>query len=173
MMWRPNSIVNGPPLFRMRPFNFIALAALVVMLASAAFGQTAGVKGTVKAQNGKGIANASVLVRRDGKDVKSTRADSKGQFSITGLSEGKYNVVFDADGYETGVFYNVELANGSVRDLGDRLILSVDRGTQVIVIGSVFSKEGYVLPGAKVTVERIRPDGKAKSIGKGYTNESG
>ena len=68
--------------------------------------------------------------------------------------------------------HGVEVGNG-VRDLGDRLILSYDRGLFVIVQGSVFFKEGSSATGAKIDLEQINSDGSTKSLGSTYSNSSG
>jgi len=132
-----------------------------------------GVKGKVRNVKGGAISGATVTARLDGKDVKTVTADSKGSFMMQGLRAGTYNVVFDADGYSTGVKFGVEIKNGSVRDLGDRLILAVDQGTQVIIKGSVFFREGTSVAAAKVELERVNEDGSTKSLGTAYTNISG
>ena len=132
-----------------------------------------GIKGKVRNNKGNGIGGATVSARLDGKDIKTVRADSKGNFLMEGLKAGTYNIGFDADGYATGVKYGVEIKNGSVRDLGDRLILSIDQGTLVIIKGSVFFKEGTSMTGAKVEIERINDDGSTKSLGSTYSNYSG
>src|SRR5688500_1316411 len=117
--------------------SLIAVLLLAVFcLMPSAFAQ-GGVKGKVRNNKGSSIAGATVTARWGGKDVKSVKADSKGNFMIEGLSVGTYNVVFDADGYATGVKFGVEVKNGNMRDLGDRLILSVDQGSQIIIKGSV------------------------------------
>jgi hypothetical protein len=147
------------------------LAALL-SLASIAIAQSGGVKGKVKAPNGRGIANASITIRQDGKEIKSSSTDTKGEFRISGLSSGKYNITFDANGYSEGTLHGVEIKNG-IRDLGDRLILTYDRGTFVIVQGSVFFKEGSSVTGAKIELEQINADGSTRSLGSTYSNSSG
>jgi hypothetical protein len=132
-----------------------------------------GLKGKVRNNKGNGIAGAAVTARLSGKDVKTVHSDSKGNFTMEGLRAGTYNIAFDADGYATGVKFGVEITNGNVRDLGDRLILSVDQGTQVIIKGSVFFKEGTSITAAKVEVERINDDGSTKNLGTAYTTPSG
>lgn len=151
-------------------FLFSVFAIFTFSLSASA--QSGGAKGKVRAQNGKGIPNATITVRLDGKDVKTATSDSKGEFTITGLGHGKYNFTFDADGYSLGVLHGVEIRDG-VRNLGDRLILSVDRGTQVLIQGSVFSKEGGSLSGATIELEQVRADGSTKSLGSTYSNTSG
>ena len=132
-----------------------------------------GIKGKVRNNKGNGIGGSTVSARMNGKDVKTVTADSKGNFLMEGLKAGTYNISFDADGYSMGVKYGVEIKNGSVRDLGDRLILGVDQGTQVIIKGSVFFKEGTSLTAAKVELERVNDDGSTKSLGSTYSNYSG
>ncbi len=132
-----------------------------------------GIKGKVRNNKGGSIAGATVTARLDGKDVKSVLSDSKGNFTMQGLEAGTYNVVFDADGYTAGVKFGVQIKNGNVRDLGDRLILAVDQGTQVIVKGSVFFREGTSVTAAKVEIERVNDDGSTKNLGSTYANISG
>lgn len=141
-------------------------------LLPSAFGQ-GGVKGKVRNNKGGGIAGATVTARLSGRDIKTVRSDSKGSFTMQGLDEGTYNIVFDADGYATGVKFGVQIKDGNVRDLGDRLILSVDQGTQTIIRGSVFFREGTSVTAAKVEIERVNDDGSTKSLGSTYTSSSG
>ncbi len=134
---------------------------------------TGGLKGKVRTRAGVGIGGASVAVRQKGEDLRSVTADDKGFFTISGLEPGFYNMVFDAKGYASGVLYNVEVKKKKVSDLGDRLMLSSDQGTQVIVKGSVFFKEGTSVTGAKVEFEKINSDGSTQKIGNALTNISG
>ncbi len=152
--------------------KFPAILVGLFLLAPSVFAQSGGLKGKVRDQRGGGIANAQVEARQDGKVVKSANSNSKGEFQIAGLKQGVYNVTFDADGYSTGVLYGVEVKNGT-RDLGGRLILSVDQGSQVIVRGSVFYKEGTSVTGAKVDLELVNADGTTKKLASAYTTISG
>lgn len=152
-------------------FNFICLTAIVLTMAVSAFAQ-GGVKGKVRSNRGAAIANATVTARQSGRDVKTVKTDAKGVFQLTGLQSGVYSLVFDADGFQSGLLQGVEV-KGGVRDLGDRLILFPDQGTQVIINGSVFYKEGTSLGGAKIDIEKINPDGTTKKLTSLYTNVSG
>jgi hypothetical protein len=156
----------------MKITNLLMALLLSAFCLLPAFGQ-GGVKGKVRNNKGGSIAGATVTARLDGKDIRSVRSDSKGNFMIEGLRAGTYNVVFDADGYATGVKFGVEIRNGNVRDLGDRLILSVDQGTQIIIRGSVFFREGTSITAAKVEIERVNDDGSTKNLGSTFTNVSG
>ncbi len=134
--------------------------------------QSGGVKGKVRAPNGKGIPNATITVRLDGKEIKTAASDSKGDFTISGLEKGKYSITFDAAGFVLGVVNGVEIRDG-IRSLGDRLILWVDPGTQVLIRGSVFSKEGASLAAARIELEQVNTDGSIKSLASTYSNTSG
>lgn len=149
---------------------------MIVLIAAGptvAAAQTGGLKGKVRNGRGDGIPNAQVTVRRDGKDLKSVKANPKGSFSIDGLNSGIYNLVVEAEGYSPGVLYNVEVKSKQMRDLGDRLLLAVDQGSLVIVKGSVFFKEGTSIYDAKVDIDQILPDGSTKNLADGTTSESG
>lgn len=154
------------------------LAAALLMsafcLLPSAFAQsTGGVKGKVRTSNGGGIAGANVTARQKGNDIKTATANAKGEFVLDGLESGLYNLVFDADGYSSGVLYNIEIKKNKVQDLGERLMLSTDKGTQVIVNGSVFYKEGTSVTAAKVELETVNSDGSTKKLASGYTSSNG
>lgn len=154
----------------------VSLLVLVTALLAAApaFAQsTGGLKGKVRTPKGDGISGASVTARQKGTDVKTVRSDSKGNFAMDGLESGTYNLVFEAPGFSSGVLYNVEVKKRKVSDLPDRLMLSVDQGTQVIIRGSVFYKEGTSLTGAKVELERVNADGTTKRIATANTTATG
>ena len=148
------------------------LFTVLLAFAGGSFAQSGGVKGKVKAPSGRGIANASITVLQEGKEVKRSTTDGKGEFKITGLSSGRYNVTVDANGYSEGTLHGVDVGKG-IRDLGDRLILSYDRGTFVIVQGSVFFKEGSSVTGAKIELEQLNKDGSTKTLASTYSNSSG
>jgi hypothetical protein len=151
-----------------------AFALLTAFMAVAAAAQsTGGVKGKVRTTKGSGIAGAIVTARKKGVDVRSTKANSSGEFILEGLETGRYNLVFEAPGFSSGVLYNVEVAKNKTSDLGDRLILTVDQGNQIILKGSVFDKQGFSVPGAKIEIERVNSDGTARSLGNTYTSSDG
>ena len=152
--------------------KFATSAAIILVFAAFAFAQ-GGVKGKIRSRTGAGIPNATVTARQNGQDVKSARANAKGEFVLSGLNAGVYSLLFDADGFQSGLYQGLEIKNGDTRNLGDRLILMPDQGTQVIINGSVFYKEGTSLGGAKIDIERIEPDGTGKKVTSLYTNVSG
>ncbi|MEO5859593.1 MAG: carboxypeptidase-like regulatory domain-containing protein [Pyrinomonadaceae bacterium] len=156
--------------------RFLKLIGICLLLALTSVGvlaQSGGVKGKVRANNGSGIANATVTARQFGKDIKTVRSDGKGVFQLAGLETGVYSLFFDADGFQSGLLQGVEVKSGNVRDLGDRLILRPDQGNLVIVNGSIFYKEGTSLGGAKVEVEIVNADGSTKKLTTVYTTIQG
>lgn len=139
-----------------------------------AFAQnTGGAKGKVRTSRGDGISGATVTARQEGENVKSVKTDAKGKFELNGLKPGLYNFVFEKNGYSTGVKYNVEVRKDKEVDLGDRLVLTIDKGTQVILNGSVYNQAGFGIYGAKIEVEKISGDGKTRKVSSGYTGEFG
>lgn len=156
-----------------RFLKLTVLSALITLASVSVFAQSGGVKGKVRANNGSGIANATITARQFGKDIKTVRSDAKGVFQMTGLETGVYSLFFDADGFQSGLLQGVEVKGGNVRDLGDRLILRPDQGNLVIVNGSIFYKEGTSLGGAKVEVELVNADGSTKRLTTLYTTIQG
>jgi len=155
--------------------SFAAIFALIAFcLAPAVLAQdTGGIKGKVRTASGIGIPNATVSISQNGAEIKTATADAKGNFVLNGLTPGKYKLLFDAKGYSSGTLYNVEVRKKTVRDLGDRLMLTVDRGTLVIIEGSVFYKEGTSVTGAKVECEEVLADGSTKKLGSTDTGGDG
>lgn len=148
-----------------------AAAALLAFTAMAAAAQsTGGAKGKVRNLKDEGIPNATISARQKGVDLKTVKSDAKGNFQIDGLEPGLYNLAFEARGYSMAVQYNVEIKGGKTRDLGDRLILMTDRGSRVIIRGTVFFKDGFLAPGAKVLIERVNTDGSAHKLGETLTS---
>jgi hypothetical protein len=151
----------------------VFLSAIIALASVVAFAQSGGLRGKVRTTRGAGIGEATVTARLKGQDVKTVKTDAKGEFLLEGLESGLYNLVFTKDGYSSGTLYNIEVKKKKINDLGDRLILTTDQGTQVIVKGSVFNQDGMSLPGAKVEIERIAENGSGRKAGSGYTSESG
>jgi len=153
----------------MRKFSSIVFCFF--LLAVSVTAQT-GVKGKVRDPKGDGIAKAMIDARQDGQTIRTTTSDSKGNFSLN-LAPGLYNIGFEADGYSLGVLYKVEVKNGKMRDLGDRLILSRDRGSLVLVRGIVFDKDQFSIGGAKVELYVVGDDGSEKKVTTVFSNISG
>lgn len=153
--------------------KLVLFASIFLFFGFSAAAQTGGLKGKVRTSKGDGIANITVTARQNEKDIKSAKTDGKGGFVLQGLKAGVYNLVFDGKGYSSGVLYNVEVKEKKVRDLPDRLVLTVDQGTLVIVRGSVFNQDGKSITAAEVTMEKVNADGSTTKVGSAYTNVSG
>lgn len=152
-------------------FAFTAISFLAALTVFAQ--ETGSVKGIVRAESGKKLSGVAIFVRQDGEDLKSSKTDHRGQFRISGLNPGKYNLVFEKDGYASGVLYDVLVIEKKVNNLKDRLIMSIDEGTLVIINGSVFNQFGRSIYGAKVVIEEIRGDSSVKKIDTIYSSQSG
>ena len=150
----------------------LLLPLLLLASTSAVFAQSGGIKGKVRNPKDQALPNITITVRRDGKDLKSAKTDGKGKFEIGGLSAGLYNVVFEGKGYSAGLLTNVEVKD-KVRELPDRLILTVDKGTQTIINGSVFNQDGRSVTGAEIKLERVKSDGSTEKIAESYSSVSG
>lgn len=150
-----------------------SLLFLVAAGSVAAQPSSGGLKGKVRAMNGTGIGNASITVTRDGADFKSATSTSDGGFQIVGIEPGFYGLRIEAAGYASGSMFSVEVKKNRVRDLGEKLFLKPDQGTQVILKGSVFFKEGTSVTGAKLVIEKINADGSVKELGSTYSSVSG
>jgi len=154
--------------------KFVLVILLLAVSVSVALGQeTGGVKGKVRTTKGEGIAGVSVTARQNSEDVKSATSDNKGNFELEGLKAGLYNIVFSKNGYSSGLMYNVEVKQKKTNNLGDRLVLTIDQGTQVIIKGTVFDQDGRSVAGARVESEKILSDGSTKKIGSGFTSYGG
>lgn len=159
----------------MKFFKFFVLLSLVLaFLSLSGFAQkSGGFKGKVRTTKGEGIASAIITARQESADIKSATSDAKGNFVLEGLKAGKYNLVFSKDGFSSGILYNVEVKNKKLGDLGERLVLTVDQGTQIIIKGSVFAPDGRSLGGADIKIERISSDGSVKKVGSSVASYSG
>jgi hypothetical protein len=156
-----------------RSMKFLLPFLILLSVAAASAQTTGGVKGKIRDEKGNPIAEAKIIVRQADKEIKSATSGAKGEFLIEGLQPGVYNLTVSKTGFTTGSLFNMQVERKKVRDLGGRLILSVDQGTLVIVKGSVFDSNGFSSAGAKVVIEQVMEDGSAKRIDSTYSSETG
>ena len=154
------------------PARSFAIIGFILVMTVIVLAQAGGLKGKVRTNSGQGIEDAAVTITKGGKDVKSARSDSSGNFLISDIEPGTYTLRVEAKGYASGTLFGVEIRN-KVKDLGDKLFLTVDQGAQVILRGSVFFKEGTSVTRAKVELEKVLDDGKAEKIDNAETSVSG
>lgn len=146
-----------------------------VLVSSVAFAQgrtTSGVKGKVRVVSGS-ASGVSVVVRKGDNEVARTMTDGKGSFRIEGLAPGVYSLIFTKHGFSTGTLSSVEVRAGKMRELSDKLVLTIDEGSLAFLRGSVFDPIGRSVPGARIELLRVGADGTEKKIDGRLTNESG
>jgi hypothetical protein len=132
-----------------------------------AFGQettTGGVKGKVRSARNESLSQVTVTAQRDGRDVKTAKTDSSGEFVLDGLPTGNYDFAFSKNGYNPGIRYRVEVKKNKIRDLGARLILTIDQGSQIVIKGTVFDENGRSVVGADIDIEKKQGDGTYRKI---------
>ncbi len=163
-----------------RGISAFLLAGLLVCCAFATVataqgdGTTGGIKGKVREAKDNGAAeNVEVTVRQGEREVARTSTNRKGEFQVEGLAPGVYGLTFRKPGLSVGRLEDVAVRAGKIHSLPDRLVLTVDEGSIAFVRGSVFTAEGRSVPGARVEIARIRPDGSTKKIDGRITTESG
>lgn len=149
------------------------MVCALALLTASAQDSTGGAKGKVRDGRDNPLAGVTVTARMAGKDVQKAKTDAKGNFQIGGLKSGSYNFVFERAGYTGGVKYDVEIVAGETRDLGDKLIMTVDSGSLVLIRGSVFQEDGRSFANAKIDMFRVLADGSLKKLGTAATNYSG
>lgn len=153
----------------------IGVILATILLASIAFAQersTSGVKGKVKVVSGS-PSRISVVVRQGEREVARTTTDSKGSFLINGIAPGIYSMVFSKQGFSTGTLGKVEISAGKIRELSDKLILTIDEGSLAFLRGSVFDSIGRAMRGVKIELLLVNTDGTEKKLDGRLTNESG
>jgi hypothetical protein len=156
--------------------KYISLFLLMLLAASTTIQAqdktTGGIKGKVRVTSGS-ASGVNVTARQGEREIASATTDAKGAFSIMGLAPGTYNLVFRKTGLSTGALSNVEVRAGKMRDLSDKLVLTIDEGSIAFLRGSVFDSSGRSVPGAKIELARVGADGTVKKLDGRLTNESG
>jgi len=134
-----------------------------------------GVKGRVRVDNSASTpAGVTVIVRQGEQEVKQVETNSKGEFEIKGLEPGRYGITFRKPGLSVGRLENIEVRSGKTSSLsGKNLFLPVDDGSIAFIRGSVFDANGRVVPGARVEISLVRPDGTEKKLDGRLSTESG
>lgn len=143
-----------------------------VVVAQDGAGKPGSVKGKVRTEDGAGVAGATVTARRGEQDVASATTNPKGDFRVD-LPAGTYTLVFRKPGLRVGTMQNIEVAAGKSRSLRDRLILPVDEGSLAFVRGSVFDPAGRSVPGARIELARVAPDGSQRRVAERMSDATG
>lgn len=141
-----------------------ALAAGLVLLlfsAAPARAQTGGsIKGKIKEQGGKPLEGVLVgATSASNKDNKrEIKSDGKGEFELTDLPAGEYSLAFEKQGYKNFVTRKLTVAAGETLKLSRIIELAREGEPYSLIRGAVLYGNGFSLPNAAVTIERI--DGK-------------
>lgn len=151
---------------------------LVILLAAASTtfaqnGSTGGIKGKVRVKGQGPTADIAVTVRQNEREVAHAATNHKGEFQITGLAPGLYQMTFRKPGLSLGTLEDVQVKAGKMKELPDRLILTVSEASRAKLSGSVFNEGGFSVSGVRVELARVEADGTAKKIDGRLTNESG
>jgi hypothetical protein len=149
----------------------VAFAFLSLTLVAAQEKTTGGLKGRVRAENGATVAGVTVILRQNEREVARVETNRKGEFVISGLKPGAYGLTFRKPGLSVGRLENIEVRAGKVRELVDRLILSIDEATIAYVRGSVFTADGHSAKNVRVELYRIDADGSEKKLEERLSSE--
>ncbi len=155
--------------------NSILIFVMLFLSGITVFAQDLGnVKGKVSTPSGRRLSNVKVTARQNGKNLRSSRTNRRGKFRLNGLQAGKYNLVFEKNGYSSGVMYDVLIKKKKTNNLEKKkIVLTIDEGTLVIIKGSVFDQFGKSVYGAKVRIAEIRSGKPLRKRITRYTSESG
>lgn len=134
---------------------------------------TGGVSGRVRVDSGASASGVSVKVRRGDEEVAQTTTNAKGEFEVQGLAPGGYGLTFRKAGLQVGKVEDVNVRAGKTVSLKDRLFLPTDEGSLALVRGSVFNVDGRSMPGARVELARVEPDGSLKKLDSRVSNSTG
>lgn len=131
------------------------------------------IKGRVRVGGEGGAGNISITVQQGEREVAHATTNAKGDFEVKALDPGVYGLTLRKPGLQVGRIEDLKVIAGKAVDLKGRLYLAVDEGTLAFLKGSVFSKEGRSLPGARIEVVLLHPDGSEKKINSAVTNSLG
>jgi len=140
--------------------NRYALLAMIVLglQATVAFAlQSGSIVGKVRGKSGKslpGVLASATRVDDSRKKVEATTGE-KGEFEITGLAAGEYVIRFEKTGYRSFTSRNVKLDAGETMRLRNDIELVPDSPPYSMVRGAIFTGDGFGLPNAQVTIERV------------------
>ncbi|PYS50003.1 MAG: hypothetical protein DMF68_08450 [Acidobacteria bacterium] len=154
----------------------ILILLSLILSAAAAFAQgssTGGIKGKVSVKGQGPTADVSITVRQGEREVSHAVTDSKGEFSITGLTPGVYGITLRKTGLSVGTLEDIKVKAGKTTQLPDRLVLTVNEASIARLWSSVFNEGGYSIPNVRIELARVQSDGTTRKIDGRLTNETG
>jgi hypothetical protein len=155
--------------------KFLMVSILVFTVAGLVWtqnGSRGSIHGKVRVENGS-ASGVTVTVSSGERSIAHAETNRKGEFTFTDIEPGAYELTFRKPGLSVGKLENVEVRSGKSNDLGDRLIMRVDEGSLAFIEGSVFAPSGRSVPGARVDVMKISPDGSSKKLESKFTDDTG
>ncbi|HEY9283414.1 MAG TPA: TonB-dependent receptor [Pyrinomonadaceae bacterium] len=151
--------MNGYRLILKR--SIVSLFALLVVSASAAFAQvsTADITGRVSDPSGAAVAGATVTARHTGTGVsRTTQTNDDGDFTVTQLPPGNYEVTVEAPNFSRARLPNIELNVGTARTLNfdlqpGQVTETVDVSSNLVLVETTRSDLGGVV--TQIEVENL------------------
>src|SRR2546423_5116140 len=134
---------------------------------------TGDISGRVRVDAGVSAAGVSVRLRQGDSELAETTTNAKGEFAFRNVAPGSYGLTLRKAGLQVGRMENVEVRAGHTVSLKDHLFLPIDEGSIAFIKGSVFNGDGRSLPGARVELSRVEPDGSLKKLDSRVSNTTG
>ena len=114
----------------MRRLSASALVLSLFCLSRLAVAQTAAISGTVEDTTAAVVPQAKITARNLATDAsRSTATDGSGNYRITSLVPGIYDVLVERPGFKTVEYSRVELTVGQVQNLSPTLVPSATQET--------------------------------------------
>jgi len=113
-------------------------------------------RGSVENQEGKPVAEVKVraISRRTDELVAEVTTTNEGSFSFPDLPEGRYALVFYSPRYQQVTMRSIDVKPGQEKRL-DQPVRLKPVELYAVVGGAVFDHRGFLVPGARVLIERI------------------
>lgn len=130
---------------------------LLLAVAAGAQTQTGVVKGKVKEQSGKSLADVLVQATnvKNKDDKHEAKSDANGEFTFASLPAGDYALSFTKQGYRIFTTRKLEVVSGETLKLSRAIELTREGEPYSVIRGAVLHGVGYTLPNSLVTIERI------------------
>ena len=155
-----------------RQYALFCLLVLALPSHSSLAFQSGSIAGRIKERDGKSLAAVVITATRQddaSQKVESTSGE-KGEFHLTGLKGGEYVLRFEKAGYRSFTSRPVKLDAGDTMRLRSVIELIPESPPYSMIRGAVFSADGFSIPNANVTVERI---GEGKRLKRETTSIDG
>jgi hypothetical protein len=141
-----------------RLITLVLLLSLAVVYASAQdkSGGRGTIRGVVQDQDGQPVSEVKVraISRRTDALVSEVTTNHEGKFALLDLPEGRYTLIFYSPRFQQALIESVEVKSGQEKRLDEPVRLKPVK-LYAVINGAVFDQNGYLLPGARVVIERI------------------